>query len=697
LRRDCPADTLLLKARKQRGGDQVMSGAGETHLLSLTTALGANVLQPIAFSAEEAISAPFAVDVEAVCEKSSIDPTTILYKPACLSVARPVGGTRLFNGMVRAITASGVPQRGMYLYRLSIVPKLWFMAQTSDCRIFQQESVGDIVAKVCGEASQTVQVKIFGSQTPLEYVTQYNETDLQFLSRLMEQAGLFYYFTHTASDHTLVVTDQNQGFPSGTKPVLVVIHEGGNVDTLSQWQKRPATAWGSTKLFDYDPANPGTPPTGTTPTTLGTAGAPTRDITQWPALSLVGGVVTDRTRFMMEAAEAAAALIDAAGSNHMLMPGGSFTLYRDPFTGAESVDHTVQSVRHRGTDESWIAGSGRAFYENSFSAFPAAATWRQSLVTPRPVMAGVFAALVLGDTGEEIHADSLGRIKVRLMWDHRNDTVADKAVWARVIQPWAGNTWGWQHLPRVGTEAAVAFMDGDPDRPVVLGGMYNANMQPVFAVPAEQTKSGLRTRSTTKGGTSNFTEFSVDDKKGSELVYLHAEKDLTTEVENDQILKVGANRTVTVTKDESVTIDGNRTETVKQDESITINGKRTETVQKDESITINGGRTESVTKKESITVGQGRSVTVSQGGDALTVSVGDLTIQVSSGGISMQAMSKIELTVGGNSVKIDPSGVTVTGTMVKVQGQAMVQVQGPMIQTSADAMLMLKGGITMVN
>jgi type VI secretion system secreted protein VgrG len=690
-----------------------MSDAGDTHLLSLTTSLGDNVLAAVSFTADEAISAPFAVEVSAVCAESSINPADILYKPACLSVVRPVGGTRLFNGMVRGITEMGVPERGRFLYRLSIVPKLWFLGQTSDCRIFQQETVGSIIETICAENGQTVDVKIFGTQTTQEYVTQYNETDLQFISRLMEQAGLFYYFVHTKSDHSLVVTDQNQGFPSGAKPLLAVVYEGGNLDTLTQWQVRPTTAWGSTKLFDYDPANPTSAPQATTNTTLPTAGAATRAVVQWPALSLATSVVTDRTRFMMQAAEAATTLIDSAGANHMLVPGGAFTLYRDPYTNAENVAYVVQSVRHRGTDETWIGGSGRAFYENSFTCFPSKTNWRQPLVTPRPVMAGVFAAIVLGDTGEEIHADSLGRIKVRLMWDHRNDTVADKAVWARIIQPWAGNSWGWQHLPRVGTEVAVGFMDGDPDRPVVLGGLYNANMQPVFAVPGEQTKSGIRSRSTTHGSSTTFSEFSIDDKKGSELVYLHAEKDLTTDVENNQILTVGANRTVTVTKDESITIDGNRTETVKkdesitingkrtetvqEDESITINGKRTETVQKDESITINGGRTETVGKKESITVGQGRSVTISQGNDALTVSMGDLTIQVSVGGISMQALSKIELTVGGNSVKIDPSGVTVTGTLVKVQGQAMVQVQGPMIQTSADAMLMLKGAITMVN
>ncbi|HTZ72063.1 MAG TPA: type VI secretion system tip protein TssI/VgrG [Acetobacteraceae bacterium] len=658
-----------------------MSGSDSPHLLSLTTPLGAGVLQPISFQADEALSAPFAVEVEAVSDQSNIDPTGILYKQVSLSVYRTTGGTRIFNGMVRAFSAAGLPQRGKYLYRLSIVPKLWFMGQTSDCRIFQQQTVGDIIQTVCGEAGQTVQLKVFGTQSPQEYVTQYNETDLHFLTRLMEQAGLFYYFTHSSGDHVLVVTDQNQGFPSGAKPVLAVVHEGSNLDTLSYWQKRPHTAWGSTKLFDYDPANPTVAPEGTTPSTLGVAGAGTRDVVQWPALTTSAGTATDRTKFMMESAEASTALIDVAGSHHLMMPGAGFTLYRDPYTSASNVDHTVHSVRHRGTDESWIAGSGTGFYENSMVVFPAATTWRQAIATPRPVMAGVFAAIVIGESGEEIHADNLGRIKVRMMWDYRNDTVADKAVWARIIQPWAGNTWGWQHLPRVGSEVAVAFMDGDPDRPVVLGGLYNADQEPVFAIPGEETKSGWRTRSTKGGGTSNFSEFSVDDKMGSELMYVHAEKDMTTEVENDQKLAVTGNRTVTVEKDQTATITGNDTLTVKKDRKGTIQGNDTLEVQKQQTLTID----------------QGRTATVKQGGDALTVQMGDLTIKVSMGSVAIEAMQQIEMKVGGNSVKIDQTGVTVTGIMVKVEGQAMTTVKGAMTQVNGDGMLMLKGGIAMVN
>jgi type VI secretion system secreted protein VgrG len=325
----------------------------------------------------------------------------------------------------------------------------------------------------------------------------------------------------------------------------------------------------------------------------------------------------------------------------MLMAGGRFTLLRDPFTGAGDVEYILRAVSHHGSDQTWLAGAARSDYGNAFAAFPASVTWRQRQTLRRPQMAGIFAAVVLGNDGEEIHADPLGRIKVRLLWDHRADTVAGQAVWVRVVQPWAGDSWGWQHLPRVGTEVAVAFMDGDPDRPVVVGGFYNAGMALPFAVPGEQTKSGLRSRSSSRGGTANFSEFSIDDKIGGELVYLHAEKDMTREVEHDDALSVGHAQTITIQS--------------------------------------------------------GRTATIAAGGDALTVQDGDLTMQIATGKVRIEAAIEIKLVVGDCSVTIDQTGVSVKGMLVKVEGEAMVQASAPLTQVKGDAMLTLSGGLVTVN
>jgi type VI secretion system secreted protein VgrG len=339
----------------------------------------------------------------------------------------------------------------------------------------------------------------------------------------------------------------------------------------------------------------------------------------------------------MEAAEAAVSLVGAGGDMASLVAGGKFKL-RDK-AGVET-PHVVREITHFSEDDSGSRrGESTSSYSNSFTAFANTVPWRQPMATARPRMEGLHTAIVLGPSGEEIHTDDQGRIKIRFFWDWREDATADSSDWVRVVQPWAGNQWGGQFIPRVGTEVAVAFMDADPDRPIVVGGFYNGNDKPIFPV-AEKTKLGFRSRSVTKGGKEDFNEFSFDDKKGSEMVFLHAQKDMTTEVEHDQKLKVDNDRTVTITGNEKVTIE--------------------------------------------------------QGDQSTEVKLGDISVKVDVGSITMEAMQSITLKVGQSSVKIDQMGVTISGMMIKIEGQVMTTVQGTMTTVKGDAMLTLSGGITMI-
>jgi type VI secretion system secreted protein VgrG len=672
-----------------------MSGAVGERLLSFTANGSSTLLQPVGFSAEEAISEPFSVTVDLISDQSSIDPDSVLYKPACLSMIRQTGGTRYFHGLVRAFAGTGAPVRGKWSYRAVLAPRLWFMSQTSDCRIFQQMSVSAIVSARCGEVSQTLS-DVTTAQPTREYVTQYNETDLDFVHRLLEQEGYFYYFVHSDSDHVLTLCNQNPSFPTSPKPSMYVVHEGGTPSTLTNWRKVRATTHGVVNTLDYDPTAPSTLPSGTSATTLGTTGAATRDVFRWPARWFAAGDAGDRAKYEMEAAEAAVTLQEATGENHMFSAGSRFTLAMDPFDQSTGTDYVIQRVSHAARDDSWVTGGGgQPVYGNRLTAFPAATNWRQPIATPKPVLGGIYSALVLGDSGEEIHADQYGRIKVQLLFDHRGDTTADKGVWARIIQPWAGNTWGWQHLPRVGAEVAVSFMDGDPDRPVVVGGLYNANMQPVFPIPAEQTKSGFRSRSTTGGSSANCSEWWFDDKKGSELVFLHAEKDRTTEVENNDSLTVTNNRTHTIKQQETISVGDTQTITVKNDRTTTISeGNDSFTVSKgDHSTTISTGN-------HSTTVSQGNhSTTVSMGNSSTGVSMGDLSIKVDLGSVTIEAMQSITLKVGSSSVTISQEGVTVDGMQLAVGGGSTLQtaVKGLMVQTNGEAMAQHQGAIMMIN
>ena len=649
-------------------------------LMSMTSALGADVLIPISLSAHEAISTPFQFNVEAVCQQGTVDANQLLNQPACVTLQANGQPVRYFHGIVQSVSA-GSPVRGaaaadsFTMYNIVLVPKLWFMSQTVDCRVYETKSAADILNAMFGDSGVT---DLSGppSASSRPYTVQFNESDLHFATRLMEEEGWFYFFQHTASAHTLVIANANSAFTAIPNATLAI--GGSNADTnprLDAFHRTSGTVFGKWSMRDYDPENPTTQLSNDQPTTLATGGAAARDAFRWPALTFDNGTVTNRTTWEMQAAEAAATLFE--GTTHFggLVPGGTFVISSRPASPYEGT-YAVRSTSHHARDETWLSQSAVATYSGHFTCFLNSVTWRQPMVTRRPRLDGIHTALVMGpqssvaadikmQSGEEIYTDALGRVKVRFYWDHRGEATGSDAVWARVIQPWAGNGWGAQFIPRVGTEVAVGFVDGDPDRPMVIGGLYNGSAAPIYS-DSDKTKLGFRTRSTLSGGASNFSEFTIDDNSGSELIYFHAEKDYTTEVEHDQTL----------------TVDNCRVVTVKKDETVTIKGKQ--------SITVTGNRTIEVT--------QGNvSETVDKGNYTLDVTAGNISIKADAGKIEMEAAQSIKLTVGGNSITIDQTGIKLDGTMVKITGQAMAQMSSPLTTVKADGMLTLKGGITMIN
>ncbi len=429
-------------------------------------------------------------------------------------------------------------------------------------------------------------------------------------------------------------------------------------------------------------------------TTLRTAGVSQRDDFRWPALTFDNGTVSDRANRQVEAAEASASLFEGATRFGKLVPGGKFKIESKPSPGPYDDTYVLRSVFHQASDETWLNQNVAASYTNHFTAFPASVTWRQPLATPRPRMEGIHTALVMGpqstkdseirsQDGEEIYTDDLARVKVRFYWDHRREATGGDAIWARVIQPWAGKGWGAQFIPRVGTEVAVAFVDGDPDRPIVVGGLYNGRDTPIYSKD-DKTKLGIRSRSTPKGGSSEFNEFTFDDKKGNELVYTQAQKDLKTYVKNDQTLTIDNCRIVTVKKDETVDIQNNQTIKVKQDHSLTVtNGNR--------SIDVQQGN-------DSLSVDQGNhDVKIAMGNHTTDVKMGNVSLKADLGQISNEALQSIELKVGESSITIDQMGVTIKGMMISIEGQIQTQLKGLMTQVNADAMLQIQGAITMIN
>lgn len=657
-----------------------MAWSRDKALLTMTSPLGESALIPISLAAQEGISRPFQFDVQAVSQQGKIAADSLLYQPACVTLhdesASPI---RHFHGIIQSVSAEGMVRGestadAYQIYRLVLVPRLWFLSQTTDCRVYQKQTVVDILRKLFTEVNLTdVTLPPPGAQR--EYTVQFNETDLHFATRLMEEEGYFYFFQHSAGGHKLIVANQNSAFTDIPHADSMTLRGSGNSPAvLSEWSQPTGTARGKMKFKDYDPEKPTTLLQNEQPTTLKAGGASQRDEFRWPARTFDHGTVTDRAKREMEAAEASVSCYEGASSFGAFVPGGKFTIATKPQAGPYDDTYVVRGVSHHATDDSWIGQGGVPSYLNNFIAFPAKVPWRQPLATPRPHMEGIHTALVLGPQGEEIYTDDLARVKVRFFWDHRSEAVDSMAVWARVIQPWAGNGWGAQFIPRVGTEVAVAFVDGDPDRPIVVGGLYNGNDKPIYT-KADKTKSGFRTRSSLKGGTADFNEFTFEDKKGQELVFLHAQKDLKTTVENDQTLTVDNCRIVTVKKDETVDIQNNQTIKIKQDHKLTV---------------TNGNH--------DVNVKMGNMATkVDMGNHATDVKMGNVSLKAGLGKIDNEAMQAIELKVGQSSIKIDQMGVTIKGMMIKIEGQIQTQVKGLITQVNADAILMVKGALTMIN
>ena len=619
-------------------------------LLRVSSDLGEGVLMATAFNAREEISQPFDFRVSLVSERHDIHPDAVLHHGMTVSVQHDGTPVRHFHGIVQSFSTDGkIDGRDLTVYQARLVPRLWFLGQTADCRIFQNKSVTDIVRAVTQDANMPAPAfRLQNPHKPREYITQFNETDLAFVARLLQEEGAFYFFEHKEGDHELVIADHNGAFRSLPGAPLRFDSAVDDDEVLTAWHRTQGTTHGRMRLIDYDPTSPKKRLDAQQQTILRAGGSNARDVFHWPALSHDPERVRTLARFRLESDEAAVALLRGEGRNRGLVPGTSFTLAEDPIDQARNKKLAVRSVSHEAWDQTFLSSDAGSGYTNSFSAFPVSVPWREPFSVERPRMLGVHAAVVIGPKGTEIHTDDHGRVKVMFFWDHRKEAHPDQAVWARVIYPWAGNGWGWQSTPRVGTEVAVAFMDGDPDRPVVLGGMYNGDDKPIYA-EKDKTKSGIRTRSSLGGGRSNFNELTFEDKKGDELVYVQAEKDMRTLVKHDQFL------------------------------------------------TVNHCRVKHVKVDETVTIGDNRAVTVEKGNDTLTVSKGNLTVDTTLGKIDITAMQSITLKVGESSIRIDQMGVTIKGMILNLEGSMLLQTKAPMTQLSAPAMMTLKAGLMMLN
>ena len=707
--------------------------------LRLTTPLGGDTLVIEGLSGTEWVSRPFELTLDLLSTDAAIDPTKLLRKPMTVSVDLDGGGQRYFSGWVRRFVQLGRSADQIVLYRAEIVPAFWFLSSSSNCRIFQKLSVPDIVKKVFADRSLTdYRLSLSGTYAPREYCVQYRETDMDFVARLLEEEGIFYFFEHASDKHTMVIADSPSAIKAGPVAKLSAVSSGAGTykgEHITDFQMGSAFFAGAVSLTDYNMETPSMSLLQKSATTVKGVDNSAYNLYDYPGKY---GTMSDGerlARIRMEECEATNVTVAGAAAGAAIACGTKVEVV-DFYRRDANKPYLVLGVAHKAANGSYRAETaGTAYsFDQSFSGMPATVTYHPPRLTPKAVVRGVQTAMVVGPAGEEIYVDKYGRVKVQFYWDQQGKKDDNSSCFVRVSSAWAGKQWGFIQIPRIGQEVIVDFLEGDPDRPIVVGRVYNAEQMPPYNLPADKTQSGVKSRSTLGGGAADFNEFRFEDKKGSEQVLLHAQKNSDIEVENDETHWVGHDRTKTVDHDETVHVKHDRTETVDNNETITINGARSETVAKDETITIQGARTESVTKDESITITGARSTTIAKDesvsigaasshaiakdqtvtiGGAQTFDVGkDRSATVGGGdtlsvskalsakaGTSMaiEATTGLEIKVGQNSIKIDPSGITIKGMQVKIEGQVMTEIKGLMTNVKADAMLTVKGAITMIN
>jgi type VI secretion system secreted protein VgrG len=587
-----------------------------------------------------------------------------------------------------------------------------------------------------------------GTYKPRDYCVQYRESDFSFASRLMEEEGIYYFFTHANGSHKMIVADTPPSHPDvpGDAKVLYEEMEGGTrpEDRVLTWAKSQEIRAGKVTLFDHCFELPGqnleavkstldSVQVGGQSHPLQVGGNDKIERYDYPGgyaqrfdgVAPGGGdragdiqnIFQDNVRtaaIRMQQETAGAIAIDGTSTCGQFTAGHKFTL--DRHFNANGA-YVLTQIRHKATlGDSYAVGSDASLiYENAFRGIPLALPFRPERTTPRPTIRGTQSAVVVGNAGDEIFTDKYGRVKVQFPWDRQGKKDANSSCWARVATPWAGKQWGMVHIPRVGQEVVVAFEEGDPDRPIIVGSVYNFENMPPYDLPANMTQSGIKSRSSKGGSPANFNEIRLEDKKGSEQLFIHAEKNQDIEVENDETHWVGRDRTKTIDRDETthvkrdrtetvdnnekITIHGNRTEEVDKNEKITIHGARTEEVDKDETITIHGSRKETVDKDENITITGARTENVSKD-ESITIS-GNRTENVSknesitiSGGRTENVSKNESITIGGGrteSVAKDESITISGGRVVSVGKDDTLTVGKNLVITAADSITITTG------
>jgi type VI secretion system secreted protein VgrG len=605
----------------------------------------------------------------------------LLGKPAQVTVAPPGGAKRYYHGLISACSFEGSSGSNVS-YRFSVKPWLWLLARGTNVRIFQKITVPDILKKVFNEYGGQVEFNLTGSFRKREYCVQYRESDFNFVSRLMEEEGIFYFFKHAAGKHTLVVGNAPSVFVAlQGLPKLPFRDTAGAESAVRRWRWSEQIQTTKFTVRDHSFLAPAQTYEKSSTVTRSHAMSSLAaydypaGLPPYPDESAVGPLGSEAeaiAKMRIEELQSRYALADGESNSTNVCCGARLKLDDHP-VGAQNVEHVVLSTRISMRMSGWEAGaSADTQHQCTFTAFAASVPFRPARITPKPIVAGPQTATVVGPAGEDIFVDKYGRVKVQFHWDREGKKDAASSCFIRVAQPSAGKGFGMVFLPRIGQEVVVDFLEGDPDQPLITGRVYNADQMPPYALPKEKTVSTIRSRSSGQGAAvADHNELRFDDLKGSEYLLMHAQKNQLAFVKETTKSLVGKDEHHTVKNDRKEKVEGESHLTVTKDLKQKIDGKHNTTVKGD--ILVKSDGLYSLKTAQDITAQSGAAISMKSTGDLhlkIGANIGAVAAQnvhIKGGmNIVIEGGMQISIKAGGASVVLGPDGVSITGTMVKI-------------------------------
>ncbi|MHC4642355.1 MAG: type VI secretion system Vgr family protein, partial [Planctomycetota bacterium] len=624
---------------------------------------------------------------ELVSENSQIKAEKIVGQNVTIRLALGAGKTRYFNGYIShftQVTAYGRLAR----YQATVVPWLWFLTRTADCRIYQDIKIPEIIKEVFKKHElKDFEDALSGSYSKKEYCVQYRETDFDFVSRLMEQEGIYYFFKHENGKHNLVLADSpsaHESYPEFDEVEYHAADKGAKTEgCISDWVVETHLQPVSYALNDFDFKD--------TKKALEVRAKVNRkhaaagfEIYDYPGKYTETGDGDGYARKRIEEIQAQFEVAKADSDNRGICPGFTFKLTDHPRDDRNG-NYLITSASYKIEGNEYFSSSeesGECVYACKFTAIAADQAFRAPRTTPKPTVSGPQTAIVVGTSGEEIYTDEYGRVKVKFHWDRYSEANENSSCWIRVAQVWAGKNWGAIYTPRIGQEVIVDFLEGDPDQPIITGRVYNAQAMPPYDLPTNKTMSTLKSNSS-KGG-EGFNEIRFEDKKGEEQIFIQAEKNIDIRAKSDRFETVGNDRHLVVEKEKFEQIKSHRNEFVEQnhleeigqDRNLTVKGKEAKEVGKSLSLTVKGDVTEVFKAKHSEETTKdyylkAKNIVI-EGTQNITLSVGGSHIAIESGSIEIKTSGQLK--IEGTTTDVKSSAKT------SIDGGPMTEVKGIMVK-----------------